>query len=327
MSHNDALCLESETYSVRSPQFLIDDFEEMNEEAETELAFKMPNGGYISIFERSDEGYDYTIYNESYDEIDSGVYDDDSITIRNALSNILDDEHVFNRLEEIDFAALTDMVENRENNKSINLFDTLEYDVNKVFTGFITSMDFTVVKVGDEYSLRDDANLGNIHSDRFDSAMAMTDRLDVYIEDYYIYDTLSLIKSNGLEDILTDDSPSLLQICEDINAASGDERVQKFFNEYRSTMEIIDLIVNRIDDVDLSIAFKDAPVEESEIKWTPIPETADDNGNPTSYSTKYRGETFFISENGDGKYDVESENMRHHGQTYYAPINEDCPQN
>lgn len=62
---------------------------------------------------------------------------------------------------------------------------------------------------------------------------------------------------------------------------------------------------------------------ESEIEWTPIPETADDNGNPTSYSTKYRGETFFISENGDGKYDVEFENMRHHGQTYYAPINDD----
>ena len=62
---------------------------------------------------------------------------------------------------------------------------------------------------------------------------------------------------------------------------------------------------------------------ESEIEWTPIPETADDNGNPTSYSTKYRGETFFISENEDGKYDVEFENMRHHGQTYYAPINDD----
>ena len=186
MSHNDALCLESETYSVRSPQFLIDDFEQINEEAEAELAFKMPNGGYISIFERSDEGYDYTIYNESYDEIDSGVYDDDSITIRNALSNILDDERVYNELEEIDFAALTDMVEKREHNKSPE------------FSG-----------------------------------------------------------------------------------------------------------------------------EESEIKWTPIPESADDNGNPTSYSTEYRGETFFISENEDGKYDVEFENMRHHGQTYYAPINED----
>lgn len=195
MSHNDALCLESETYSVRSPQFLIDDFEEMNEEAETELAFKMPNGGYISIFERSDEGYDYTIYNESYDEIDSGVYDDDSITIRNALSNILDDEHVYSRLEEIDFAALSDMVEKREHNKSPEFSDTLEN--------------------------------------------------------------------------------------------------------------------------------KDAPVEESEIKWTPIPESADDNGNPTSYSTEYKGEIFFISENGDGKYDVEFENMRHHGQTYYAPINDD----
>ena len=62
---------------------------------------------------------------------------------------------------------------------------------------------------------------------------------------------------------------------------------------------------------------------ESDIIWTPIPESADDNGNPTSYSTEYKGEIFFISENGDGKYDVESENMRHHGQTYYAPINED----
>lgn len=195
MSHNDALCLESETYSVRSPQFLIDDYEEMNEEAETELAFKMPNGGYISIFERFDEGYDYTIYNESYDEIDSGVYDDDSITIRNALSNILDDERIYNELEEIDFAALTDMVEKREHNKSPEFSDTLEN--------------------------------------------------------------------------------------------------------------------------------KNAPVEESEIKWTLIPESADDNGNPTSYSTEYKGEIFFISENGDGKYDVEFENMRHHGQKYYAPINED----
>lgn len=195
MSHNDALCLESETYSVRSPQFLIDDFEQMNEEAETELVFKMPNGGYISIFERSDEGYDYTIYNESYYEIDSGVYDDDSITIRNALANILDDERVYNELEEIDFSALSDMVEKREHNKSSEFSDTLEN--------------------------------------------------------------------------------------------------------------------------------KNAPVEESEIKWTPIPETADDNGNPTSYSTEYRGEIFLISENGDGKYDVESENMRHHDQTYYAPINED----
>lgn len=195
MYHNDALCLESETYSVRSPQFLIDDFEQMNEEAETELVFKMPNGGYISIFERSDEGYDYTIYNESYYEIDSGVYDDDSITIRNALANILDDERVYNELEEIDFSALSDMVEKREHNKSSEFSDTLEN--------------------------------------------------------------------------------------------------------------------------------KNAPVEESEIKWTPIPETADDNGNPTSYSTEYRGEIFLIFENGDGKYDVESENMRHHDQTYYAPINED----
>lgn len=58
---------------------------------------------------------------------------------------------------------------------------------------------------------------------------------------------------------------------------------------------------------------------ESEIEWTPIPETADDNGIPTSYATKYNDEMFWISQNSDGKFDIEEEDT--HGN--FSPINDD----
>ena len=58
---------------------------------------------------------------------------------------------------------------------------------------------------------------------------------------------------------------------------------------------------------------------ESEIEWTPIPETADDNGNSTSYATKYNDETFWISQNPDGRFDIEEEDT----QGNFSPINDD----
>ena len=58
---------------------------------------------------------------------------------------------------------------------------------------------------------------------------------------------------------------------------------------------------------------------ESEIEWAPIPETADDNGIPTSYATKYNDEMFWISQNSDGKFDIEEEDT----QGNFSPINDD----
>ena len=55
----------------------------------------------------------------------------------------------------------------------VKFFDTLDYDVNKEFADFVGSMDFEVVKVGSEFSLRDDANFGDIHSDTFNNAAAI----------------------------------------------------------------------------------------------------------------------------------------------------------
>ncbi|MCM1237333.1 MAG: YodL domain-containing protein, partial [Ruminococcus flavefaciens] len=56
---------------------------------ETELAFRLADR-YISIQEAT-EGYDYTIYDMDYRELDGGVYDNPDITIRQALDEIVAD--------------------------------------------------------------------------------------------------------------------------------------------------------------------------------------------------------------------------------------------
>ena len=56
---------------------------------ETELAFQIADR-YISIQE-VDGGYDYSIMGADYKEIDGGVYDNPEVTIREALTDIIDD--------------------------------------------------------------------------------------------------------------------------------------------------------------------------------------------------------------------------------------------
>ncbi|MGN1107381.1 MAG: YodL domain-containing protein, partial [Huintestinicola sp.] len=145
---------------------------------------------------------------------------------------------------------------------SVNLFAALDYDVNKEFADFVDSMDFEVVKVGSEFSLRDDANFGDIHSDTFNNAAAMTDRLDIYINDYYIEDIAGQMKEAGLDDIVNiDEMTSLESIYNAINANSADDRMKKFFNDNLSDMRKLDLVINKVDAVDLNIAFQEAKIE------------------------------------------------------------------
>lgn len=59
------------------------------ESRETELAFQIADR-IISIQE-CDEGYDYSIMNQQYREIDGGVYNNPDVSIREALQDIVDD--------------------------------------------------------------------------------------------------------------------------------------------------------------------------------------------------------------------------------------------
>lgn len=138
----------------------------------------------------------------------------------------------------------------------VNMFANLEYDINKKFADFVESMDFTVVKVGDKFSLRDETNFGDIHSDIFDNAEDMTSRLDIYINDYYISDI-----AERLDGIVSGDLSSIDGIIEAINSAADDEKVKEFFNENISDMQMLDLIANKTDKVDLHIAFAKVEIE------------------------------------------------------------------
>ncbi|MCM1435636.1 MAG: YodL domain-containing protein [Ruminococcus flavefaciens] len=51
----------------------------------------------------------------------------------------------------------------------------------------------------------------------------------------------------------------------------------------------------------------DKTEQSNEIVWTPILETADENGIPGSYSTKYNGKFYWITQNADGRYDIETD--------------------
>ena len=89
---------------------------------ETELAFRLADR-YISIHEVT-EGYDYTIYDMNYRELDGGVYDNPDITIRQALDEIVTDLkepmhrselegniHTYDELIPIDYDELTEKAE------------------------------------------------------------------------------------------------------------------------------------------------------------------------------------------------------------------------
>lgn len=81
-------------------------------------------------------------------------------------------------------------------------------------------------------------------------------------------------------------------------------------SEIRELHNIIEIIVeqNTVEQIslfDIPENTSEITEESKEIVWTPISETVDDNGKPTSYSTLYKGERYWISQVDKYKYDIE----------------------
>lgn len=90
------------------------------------------------------------------------------------------------------------------------------------------------------------ANLGNINEDRFDNAEQIFERMNVYIEDYYI----RTINEDILEDgQYFDDYEECLGLLGEILADNSIE------DDFRQTVEyhydILDMIANHFDEIDL----------------------------------------------------------------------------
>lgn len=103
----------------------------------------------------------------------------------------------------------------------------------ELFAEFISTIDFGLVKNEDgTFSLYDyqGANLGNIESERFTTAKDMVERLDIYINDYF----------------LDDDEWGTYGSC-----AEALEKCPE-----HPCKELFDLIVNHIEEVNLANAYQ-----------------------------------------------------------------------
>lgn len=85
------------------------------EATEDRLAFMIPNAGYAEMFERDDDSYDYTFYDGDYNVIDSGVYDDVSISLRQAFTVVMEDAgYDIEKCEPMDFEKVHSRAEEKE---------------------------------------------------------------------------------------------------------------------------------------------------------------------------------------------------------------------
>ena len=116
------------------------------EATEDRLAFMIPNAGYAEMFERDDDSYDYTFYDGDYNVIDSGVYDDVSISLRQAFTVVMEDagydiekcepmdfEKVHSRVDEKQSASVADTGRKKSGNEvevgDVFLYNDREYTV------------------------------------------------------------------------------------------------------------------------------------------------------------------------------------------------------
>lgn len=116
------------------------------EATEDRLAFMIPNAGYAEMFERDDDSYDYTFYDGDYNVTDSGVYDDVSISLRQAFTVVMEDagydiekcepmdfEKVHGRAEEKQSASVADTGRKKSGNEvevgDVFLYNGREYTV------------------------------------------------------------------------------------------------------------------------------------------------------------------------------------------------------
>ena len=85
------------------------------EATEDRLAFMIPNAGYVEMFERDDDSYDYTFYDGDYNVTDSGVYDDVSISLRQAFTVVMEDAgYDIEKCEPMDFEKVHSRAEKKE---------------------------------------------------------------------------------------------------------------------------------------------------------------------------------------------------------------------
>ena len=126
-------------------------------------------------------------------------------------------------------------------------------DYNKIFNDWLELTEFELVKYRDRFGLIDlqKANLGDIESDRFDDAMSMLDRMDVYINDYLVKDIYEELFCEGGSPYPDGNWDSFVD--EARNRAWCDE-FENHNCDY--AIEMLDMICNHPEEVSLSEVYE-----------------------------------------------------------------------
>ena len=110
----------------------------------------------------------------------------------------------------------------------------------KLFNEFLDLTEFRLLKHKDgTFSLEDRqcANLADIEDDRFASASAILDRMDIYIQDYLIRDIEDALDEKSIE----------------IDCVWGEYgKYRDVIPDYKFDFDLLDMIVNHSNEVDLN---------------------------------------------------------------------------
>lgn len=115
----------------------------------------------------------------------------------------------------------------------------------KLFDEMLEYMEFRLVKYPDgTFGLIDlqGGNLGNIEDDRFDNAVQLLDRLDIYYDDYFINPIADELKDKGIESFHKDFS--IIKFRDELPDSEWD-------------FDVLDMVINHPNDIDLNNCYRE----------------------------------------------------------------------
>lgn len=111
----------------------------------------------------------------------------------------------------------------------------------KLFDEFLGITDFNLIKHQDGFGLYDlqGANLGDIEADRFTTAEDVFDRMDIYINDYFLTDIDELLDEKDIEIYWENTYEAYLV------------HAKELLPEYPFDFDVLDMICNRASEINL----------------------------------------------------------------------------
>ena len=215
---------------------------------------KVTKDGLVVEHDDDEEApYKITYYYDAsfdYDNSDAETYDTFE-EVKNVFNSRKDDDVVFAvEVENNDGDIILSYSKDGTKNESLNEdVSGGKGDFTDLFVNFLYSTEFALDKDEDGYYLVDlqGANLGNINEDRFQSAEEIFDRMEVYIEDYFVDDLEDWAEYYKIE--LPGSYEEMLHFIDD-----NDEYPLTDNEKY--SYEVLDMVVNHYDDIDLEKALK-----------------------------------------------------------------------